>query len=144
VAGVIETQAPTAIVTRFLELLAAGELDAAADLLAPRVRYTNVSLPTITGRELVRRLARATLGRPAAGFDVRIHAVGEDGSTVLTDRTDALIYGRFRAQFWVYGRFVVEDGLITVWRDSFDWLNITLATLRGIVGIFVPWMRAQL
>ena len=142
------TQATThssavAIVEKFLNLLAADELDAAADLLAPDVLYTNVSLPTIRGRERVRRVAKATLGRDAAGFEVYIHARGTDGPVVLTERTDVLTYGRLRVQFWVYGRFEVRDGLIAVWRDSFDWLNISAATLRGLAGTVVPALHAK-
>jgi limonene-1,2-epoxide hydrolase len=133
---------PRAIVRRFLEGLAAGEIDAAIDLLAPQVRYTNVSLPTIVGRERVRKLAHATLGRPAGGFEVYFHAISADGPVVLTDRTDVLLYGPLRVQFWVYGRFEVRGGLITVWRDSFDWMNITLATLRGLAGVALPPLRA--
>jgi limonene-1,2-epoxide hydrolase len=134
--------APLAVVTRFLDHLAAGELDAAADLLAGDVEYVNVSLPAIRGRERVRKVAKATLGRRAAGFEVYVHAAGTDGAVVLNERTDVLTYGRFRSQFWVYGRFEVHDGRITVWRDSFDWANIVAASLRGLVGVVVPGVRA--
>jgi limonene-1,2-epoxide hydrolase len=135
--------APLAVVTRFLGHLAAGELDAAADLLAEDVVYVNVSLPTIRGRERVRKVAHATLGRPAAGFEVYVHAAGVDRDVVLTERTDVLTYGRVRSQFWVYGRFEVHQGRITLWRDSFDWLNITAASLRGLAGVAVPALRAR-
>ena len=46
-------------------------------------------------------------------------------------------------QFWVYGRFEVADDRITVWRDSFDWLNITLALLRGLAGAVIPALAAK-
>lgn len=134
---------PATPVTRFLDLLAAGDLDDAADLLDERVAYTNVSLPTIRGRERVRKALHATLGRDASGFEVYIHASAVDGQVVLNERTDALTLGPLRVQFWVYGRFEVRDGRITVWRDSFDWLNITLASLRGLVGIVIPALRAK-
>jgi limonene-1,2-epoxide hydrolase len=61
----------------------------------------------------------------------------------LTERTDALILGPFRMQFWVCGVFEVENGQVTLWRDYFDWRNTTLATLRGLVGILVPSLRAK-
>jgi hypothetical protein len=41
------------LVDRFLTLLAEGDVDQAVDLLAEDVDYTNVSLPTIRGRETV-------------------------------------------------------------------------------------------
>ncbi|WP_354698981.1 Epoxide hydrolase EphG [Paraconexibacter sp. AEG42_29] len=139
----VATEDPVAVASRFLDLLMAGDLDAAADLLAPDVIYINVSLPKIVGRERVRKVAKATLGRPSAGFEVYIHATGADGHVALNERTDVLTVGPFRTQFWVYGRFEVVDGQITVWRDSFDWLNITLASLRGLAGIAIPALRAK-
>lgn len=134
---------PTEIVEQFLTGLAAGEIDTAVDLLATDVVYSNVSLPTVHGRERVRKLARLTLGRPGAGFEVYNHAISATGSSVLTERTDVLKLGRLRIQFWVCGRFDVEDGQIVLWRDRFDWMNYTVATLRGLVGIFVPALRAK-
>lgn len=135
---------PTQVVEQFLSRLAAGEIDAAADLLASDVEYSNVSLPTVWGRERIRRLAHSTLGRPGAGFEVHNHAISAAGNSVLTERTDALIFGRLRIQFWVCGRFDVENGEIVLWRDRFDWMNYTAATLRGLVGIFVPALRAKM
>ncbi len=135
--------APTEIVEQFLTELAAGEIDTAVDLLASDVVYSNVSLPTVHGRERVRKLARLTLGRPGAGFEVYNHAISAAGNSVLTERTDVLKMGRLRIQFWVCGRFDVEDGEIVLWRDRFDWMNYTVATLRGLVGIFVPALRAK-
>jgi len=134
---------PTQVVEQFLGHLAAGRIDAAVDLLASDVEYSNVSLPTVRGRERVRRLARLTLGRPAAGFEVYNHAISAAGSSVLTERTDVLTFGRLRVQFWVCGRFDVENGEIVLWRDRFDWMNYTVANLRGLAGIFVPALRAK-
>lgn len=134
---------PTAIVEQFLTCLAVGEIDAAADLLAADVEYSNVSLPTVRGRERVRRLAHLTLGRPGAGFEVYNHAISAAGNSVLTERTDVIKAGRLRIQFWVCGRFDVENGEIVLWRDRFDWMNYTVATLRGLIGIFVPALRAK-
>jgi limonene-1,2-epoxide hydrolase len=134
---------PTEIVERFLTGLAEGEIDTAVDLLASDVVYSNVSLPTVRGRERVRKLAHLTLGRSGAGFEVYNHAISAAGSSVLTERTDVLKLGRLRIQFWVCGRFDVEDGEIVLWRDRFDWMNYTVATVRGLVGIFVPPLRAK-
>jgi limonene-1,2-epoxide hydrolase len=134
---------PIETVERFLTRLAAGEIDSAVDLLASDVVYSNVSLPTVRGRERVRKLAHLTLGRPNAAFEVYNHAISAAGNSVLTERTDVLKMGRLRIQFWVCGRFDVEDGEIVLWRDRFDWMNYTVATLRGLVGILVPALRAK-
>jgi limonene-1,2-epoxide hydrolase len=134
---------PEHIVERFLQLLSLGEVDDAVDVLDADVVYTNVSLPTVRGRERVRRLARATLGRPSAGFEVYLHGISSRGGTVLTERTDVLTYGPVRIQFWVCGRFDVEGDRIVVWRDYFDWLAFGLATARGLLGVLLPWLRSK-
>lgn len=134
---------PTAVVKRFLELLEAGDIDAAVELLAVDVRYENVGLPTVHGRERVRRLFRAMMRAPDAGFEAYVHTVSSDESTVMTERTDVLKVGRVVVQLWVCGRFDVRDGQITLWRDYFDQITFVLAFLRGLVGAFLPAVRAQ-
>jgi limonene-1,2-epoxide hydrolase len=134
---------PTLVVERFLELLRLGDVDGAVELLAVDVEYKNVGLPTVRGRERTRRLLRATLGRPGAGFEVYVHAISADGSTVLTERTDVLIFGRLRVQFWICGRFDVHDGQIVLWRDYFDQMNFWVATARGLLGTIFPALRAK-
>jgi len=134
---------PTLVVERFLELLGAGDVDGAVALLAVDVEYVNVGLPTVHGREHVRQLFQASLGRPGAGFEVYVHAISADGSSVLTERTDVLKFRRLRVQFWVCGRFDVHDGQIVLWRDYFDHVNILTATMRGLLGTVLPAARAQ-
>ena len=70
-----------------------------------------------------------------------LHSISADGPVVLTERTDVIILGPFRSQFWVWGRFDVHDGRITLWRDSFDFLDVVRAIVRGLVGIVVPALR---
>ncbi|HMS72149.1 MAG TPA: limonene-1,2-epoxide hydrolase family protein, partial [Baekduia sp.] len=73
-------------------------------------------------------------GFDGAGLRFRVHFVNTaaTGNVVLTERVDALGVGRFEQRFWVYGRFEVRDGKIAVWRDSFDWLDITVSIVRGL------------
>ncbi len=125
-----------AVVREFLEALARDDLDAALALLDDDVAYTNVPFPTVRGRRTVDKLFRPLIGK--AGFKVHFHAVAADGDVVLTERTDALIFGRVHWQFWVYGRFELRDGKITVWRDSFDLVDINFGLLRGLVGAVIP------
>lgn len=133
---------PSAVVREFLGRLAAGDLPGAVSLLSEDVEYVNVSLPVIRGRERVRRALGAAMGMRGAGFEVYLHTVSHEGTTVLTERTDVLLLGPLRVQFWVCGRFDVEDGGIVLWKDYFDWLNVTLALLRGLAGVAVPALRA--
>jgi len=134
---------PTLVVERFLELLGAGDVDGAVELLSADVEYINVGLPAVRGRERVRRLFQASLGRPGAGFEVYVHVISADGSSVLTERTDVLKFRRLRVQFWVCGRFDVHDGQIVLWRDYFDYVKILTATMRGLLGTVLPAARAQ-
>jgi limonene-1,2-epoxide hydrolase len=125
-------------VRAFLLALEAGELDEALSFLAEDVAWTNVSLPTIRGRARVERFLRPGLERLGGGFRVFLHTVATSGDTVLTERTDALVLGPLEVRAWVYGRFEIVDGQITVWRDSFDWLDFTVGLVRAVAGMFVP------
>jgi limonene-1,2-epoxide hydrolase len=131
---------PVAVVEAFLAALAAGDFRDAEDLLDERVRWVNVGLPAISGRRRVIALLEP-LGRPGARFEVYLHGAAASGSTVLTDRTDVLAFGPLRLQFWVAGRFEVRDGRITLWRDAFDYLDLTRALLRGVAGAVLPALR---
>ena len=139
----VSDSSPILLVERFLELLSAKDIDGATELLAQDVVYENVGLPTVRGRERVRRLGKVTLGLAGAGFEVYTHTISVNGSTVLTERTDVLKFRRLRVQFWVCGRFDVRDGQIVLWRDYFDQANILAATLRGLLGVILPGVRAK-
>jgi limonene-1,2-epoxide hydrolase len=131
---------PQAVVEAFLAALAAGDAATARALIADDILYVNVGLPPVRGRKEMERVF-ALLGRPGAGFEVYLHAVATDGPVVLTERTDVLLMGPVEAQFWVWGRFEVHDGRITLWRDSFDYLDILRGTVRGIAALLVPSLR---
>jgi limonene-1,2-epoxide hydrolase len=131
---------PQAVAEGFLAALAASDLDAAMAYLADDIVYTNVGFPTMRGRDRVAS-ALGMLARPAASFEVYLHSISADGPVVLTERTDVIVWGAFRAQFWVWGRFDVHDGRITLWRDSFDFLDVARSIVRGLVGIVMPAFR---
>ncbi len=133
---------PQEVVEAFLEALASAEVDRAAGYLADDVRYTNVGFPTIHGRKEVARALKG-LDRPSASFEVYIHSIAADGSLVLNERTDVIQIGRVRTQFWVCGRFEVNDGLITLWRDYFDNVDILRALGRGLLGAVMPSLRPE-
>lgn len=134
---------PEAVVYAFLHALAEQDLDAAAALLAPDLQYTNVSLPTLRGGDFVGKLLKRALGG-AMRFDVQFHSIAASGDTVLTERTDVLALGPLHVRFWVCGTFRVENGRITLWRDYFDWWDLGKGTLRGVLGVALPRLRATL
>ena len=131
---------PAEVVEAFLAALAANDFRTAAELLDEHVTYVNVGLPAIHGRQRTIGLLKP-LARPGARFEVYLHAVAANGATVLTDRTDVLVFGRMRLQFWVTGRFDVVDGRITLWRDSFDYVDLVRSVVRGVAGAVVPALR---
>lgn len=128
---------PAAVVEAFLKAMQEEDIEAAMALVDDDIAYTNVSLPTLHGKGRMEKFL-AGLDRPQLGFEVYIHAMSTEGSTVLTERTDVLIFGSVRVQLWVCGRFDVNDGRITIWRDYFDWFALTKGVLRGLVGAVVP------
>ncbi|WP_205697044.1 limonene-1,2-epoxide hydrolase family protein [Conexibacter sp. SYSU D00693] len=142
-AGAARATDPAGVVEAFLAAMEAGDVDAAVALLDDDIAYTNVSLPTIHGRRGVERLARLVFDRLGMHFRVVVHGIAVEGDVVLTERTDALGLGRFEQRFWVCGRFEVRDGRITVWRDYFDWADITVSLLRGALGAVVPALNRR-
>ncbi len=135
---------PEDVVVRFLRALASFELDEALDLVTDDLEYINVSLPTVHGRDRLEAIARPVLRPGRMGFNVHFNHVAAEGDVVITDRIDELNFRRFAARFWVYGRFVVRDGRIAVWRDSFDWLDVTIGNLRGLLGLLDPTLNRRM
>ena len=127
-------------VEMFLFALADEDFDTMESLAAPELIWQNVGLPSIRGRHRVMKLVRRGQGK--AGFAVKFHRIAQDGDAVLTERTDALIFGPLRLQFWVCGTFEVRDGKITLWRDYFDFLDVLVkAPLRAVAAAVFPSLR---
>ncbi len=123
----------------FLNALADDDLDTAGAALADDVVYQNVGLPTIHGRTATIGVFHRMRGR--ARFEVKTHRSAADGSVVLTERSDALIIGPLRLQFWVCGVFEVHEGRITLWRDYFDFFDMFKATVRAVAATVFPSLR---
>ena len=132
--------ANTGTVEGFLNALQDADYEAADAALDDNLVYENVGLPSIHGRARTMKLFRQMDGR--AALEVKIHRIAADGAAVLTERTDALIIGPLRMQFWVCGVFEVHNGRITLWRDYFDFFDMFKATVRGLAGLVVPSLRA--
>ena len=126
----------------FLNARHAQDIDGAGAVLDENLVYENVGFPTIRGRARAMKLFRGMEGR--ARFEVKTHRIAVNGSTVLTERTDALVFGPVRLQFWVCGVFEVRDGRITLWRDYFDMFDMTKALVRGLAGAVIPALKPKL
>ena len=134
---------PARVVEGFLYAMQDNDWDTVAAAMDENIVYHNVGLPIINGRNRTLKVLRG-LERPGVGFEVKIHRIAVEGTSVLTERTDALIFGRLRVQFWVCGVFEVRNGKITLWRDYFDFFDIIKATVRGLVALAVPALKPTL
>lgn len=126
------------VVRRFFGHLEDKDVSGAVDLLSEDAVWINVSLPPIQGRDRVRSALAKWLRTRGSGFEVYFHKMAVDGESVLMERTDVLIFGPVRIQIWVWGRFDIADGRITMWKDYFDWWAMLVATGRGVLGAAVP------
>jgi limonene-1,2-epoxide hydrolase len=129
-------------VETFLYALQDEDFDTADAQLADNIVWQNVGWPTVRGRDRIMKLFRRGEGR--AGFEVKIHRIAAEGAAVLTERTDVLVFGPLRLQFWVCGTFEVHNGRITLWRDYFDMWDFTKAALRAIVATVFPSLKPTL
>lgn len=136
------TTEPQLIVEAFLAALADDDAELADSLIDDDIDYVNVSLPAVRGRKEMAKVFDL-LKKEKAGFEVYLHAISADGGTVLTERTDVLIFGPLRMQFWVWGRFDVANGKITLWRDSFDFVDLFRGFVRGVAAIAVPSLQTK-
>jgi limonene-1,2-epoxide hydrolase len=135
---------PVRIVEGFLYALQDEDWDTMAAAMDDNIVYQNVGMPIINGRHGALTFLRRGLDRPNAGFEVKIHRIAAEGASVLTERTDVVVFGGLRVQFWVCGVFEVRNGRITLWRDYFDYLDIFKATVRGLAGMVVPSLKPAL
>jgi limonene-1,2-epoxide hydrolase len=138
----VDTEEQTAIgvVESFLRALERFDIEGAEALLHPEVTYQNVPLPPAKGKAATVKQLKF-LEKYCSGFQARTHNIAANGSTVLTERTDVIEIGRFQAEFWVCGTFEVRDGTIVLWRDYFDYADMTVALLKGAVKALVGRLR---
>lgn len=99
----------------------ARDLEAILAALAPDVRYHNIPMPQMTGRDAVRAFI-APLLAIATSIEWRIHALAESPEgLVLSERTDIFRTPRGDIELPVMGTMAFSaDGFITDWRDYFD------------------------
>ncbi|WP_268932293.1 limonene-1,2-epoxide hydrolase family protein [Mycolicibacterium hodleri] len=120
------------------------DFDAASGLMADDIVFRNVGYSTMRGAQQIVKTFRFMSERlPFLNWDVVTHRIASEGTTVLTERTDSLIIGRFRADFWACGTFEVRDGKVALWRDHFDLLDIFKGTIRGLLGLVISSLQRR-
>ena len=98
-----EIQAPASIVQGFLYALRDKDWDTFAAAADDNIVYDNVGTPIRRGRDRTVKFLQRMFDRPSAGFDVKIHRIAAEGTSVLTERTDVMVFGPFRMHFSGYG-----------------------------------------
>ena len=125
------------VVRSFLGALEALDADTLLELTDPEIVYQNVPFPPARGIDEFERQMR-WFERQATGFEAQVHNIAADRAVVLTERTDVLSRGRFSAAFWVCGTFEVRDGKVVLWRDRFDFADVIVACVKGLVRALLP------
>ena len=126
------------VVEQALTALKTRDFDTLEALLADDVVYVNVGTPATRNRRSTMRVMRLT---KFVKLEVEVHRTASNGATVLNERTDAIVIGPLRLQFWACGVFEVHDGRITLWRDYFDFYDFTRNSVLGVVGMVIPAVR---
>ncbi len=137
-----ETAENIRTVEGFLHALQEEDFEAVDAALADDLVYENVGLSRIRGGRRTAKMLSRMEGR--VSFEVKIHRIAGDGAAVLTERTDALIFGPLRIQFWACGIFEVHDGRITLWRDYVDVYDMFKGFVRGLAALIIPSLKATL
>ena len=121
-------------VEEFLRALSSMDENRFLPCVSDDIFYENVSLPPARGRKAFAKTMRG-FTRVCDSFEVRMRHIAQNGPIVLTERTDILGRGSFRAAFWVCGTFEVRDEKIVLWRDYFDWMNIAKGLVRATLRL---------
>jgi limonene-1,2-epoxide hydrolase len=81
------------VVEGFLSALHDEDWHAASLEMDENIVYHNVGYPIIKGRRGVMRFWRRIFDRPSGGFEAKIHRIAVEGVSVLTERTDVMVFG---------------------------------------------------
>lgn len=125
---------PETVVRSFLEALERLDTATAIDLVSDDILYVNKGLPAVRGKAQFTK-AMTFLSKYCDDFEARISNLAVDGDIVLTERVDLIGKGEFRPEFWVCGTFEVRNGEIVLWRDHFDFVNVTLACVKNLASM---------
>jgi len=112
---------PIDIATTFFGHWTANRIEDALAMLADDVLYDNVPLPSITGRDNVRKFHQDFGVGTAFTVDWTVTNIAASGNVVLNERIDVFSHeSGGMITLPVMGTLTIENGLITVWRDYFD------------------------
>jgi limonene-1,2-epoxide hydrolase len=112
------------VVRDFCAAVAKRDSDLLRAFFSDDVVYHNIPMDPAEGIDAAMAVVDMFINMfETVSFD--IHHLASDGTTVLTERTDAFTMKGKTAGLPVMGAFRVEDGKITAWRDYFDMGQVT-------------------
>lgn len=113
----------TEIVVAFIDAWNRMDWDTVIALLTDDVRYHNIPMEPLDGKEAVRTFIT---GMQPESVHWEILNIAENGNTVLTERVDNFVLsGGRRLSVPVMGTFEIREGHIAAWRDYFDLATFT-------------------
>jgi limonene-1,2-epoxide hydrolase len=123
---------PEQIIEDFCALWEAQDIEGIVNACTEDVRYQNVPVPEMIGRDAMRTFISRNL-KAASGVEFKLLAiaVAKDGKTVLTERMDAFHFGDKRVPLPLMGIFVLRGELICEWRDYTD-MRAFIAAMSAI------------
>lgn len=112
------------LVRRFIGAIEVNDLDAACSMLSSDCVYDNVPMPVVQGRDAVRSGLQPFLAACDEIQWVIHHQVarqtGPADGVVMNERLDRFHMGGRWVEVPVAGLFLINQGVITLWRDYFD------------------------
>jgi limonene-1,2-epoxide hydrolase len=114
---------PGELVSRFVDAIVANDLDTACSLISDDIEYDNVPMGKMIGKDAFRSGLGPFLDS-ATEIEWVIHHQVETGDlangVVMNERNDRFKVAGGWMDLPVAGLFIVNDGVITLWRDYFD------------------------
>ena len=111
---------PIEIVRQFMKLMEPLNYDEALKLVSADCEYVNPPpIGTVRGPAGI----RAVFG-PTTENEFRVLRSAESGPVVLLERLDRHLFGDKWVELPVTGAYEVHNGVITYWRDYFDYATI--------------------
>ncbi len=116
--------APLDVVKQFMKLMEPLDYDAALKLVSSTVEYINPPpIGTVRGPAGVRAVLEPFFS-PMKENEFRVLRAAADGQVVILERLDRHLLGDKWIELPVTGVYEVHDGVITYWRDYFDYATI--------------------
>jgi limonene-1,2-epoxide hydrolase len=123
----------TKLVRDFIAKWEARDIDGILAAFSDDPFYHNMPMAPLTSKDAIRKFIEPFL-TPATGVEWTVHFIAEDPKgVVMTERTDAFMFGDKRIALPVMGTFELKDGKISKWRDYFDLREFEnqMAALQG-------------